>query len=99
MFGAFGSSVGRNSVFFVSSASISSQNNIRERYRVRREMIPVRGNRSISKADMLHNNYMPKITVDPETYEVAIDDEVGERRLLQCEPADVVPLSRRYFLF
>ncbi|XP_028966347.1 uncharacterized protein LOC100903642 [Galendromus occidentalis] len=99
MFGACGSSVGRNSLFFVSSASISPENNIQERYRVRRQMIPVKGNRSISKADMLYNDHMPSITVDPETYEVAILDASGERRVLWCDPIDTVPLSRRYFLF
>ena len=53
-----------------------------------------RNTRSIGKKDMVHNDYQPKIEVDPETYEVRADGE-----LLTCEPATVLPLAQRYFLF
>ena len=50
--------------------------------------------RSITKADMLLNDYQPHIEVDPQTYQVKADGE-----LLTCEPADVLPMAQRYFLF
>jgi urease subunit alpha len=54
----------------------------------------VRNCRKIGKQDMVHNNATPKIEVDPETYEVRVDGE-----LIGCEPARVLPLAQRYFLF
>ena len=57
-------------------------------------MVAVEGCRSVKKTDMVLNNYMPTIEVDPETYEVRADGV-----LLTCEPADVLPLAQRYFLF
>jgi len=54
----------------------------------------VRGTITVRKTDMVHNSAMPHIEVDPETYEVRADGEV-----LRCEPAAMLPLSRRYFLF
>jgi urease alpha subunit len=54
----------------------------------------VKGCRKVGKKDLKWNNAMPKITVDPETYEVRADGE-----LLTCEPASVLPLAQRYFLF
>ena len=50
--------------------------------------------RTISKADMVHNDYCPDIEVDPETYEVRADGE-----LLTCEPAEELPMAQRYFMF
>ena len=55
---------------------------------------PVRRTRGIGKKDMVHNAWLPKIEVDPETYEVRADGE-----LLTCEPAKVLPMAQRYFLF
>ena len=52
------------------------------------------GTRSVSKANMVHNDYRPKIDVDPETYEVRADGV-----LLKCEPAQSLPMAQRYFLF
>jgi urease subunit alpha len=49
--------------------------------------------RGLQKRDMVHNDYRPKISVDPETYEVRADGE-----LLACEPATVLPMAQRYFL-
>jgi urease subunit alpha len=58
-------------------------------------MVPVENTRGgISKADMVHNSATPNITVDPETYEVRADGQ-----LLVCEPATVLPMAQRYFLF
>ena len=50
--------------------------------------------RGLTKADMVHNDYTPRITVDPETYVVVADGQT-----LLCEPADVLPMAQRYFLF
>ena len=57
-------------------------------------MIAVKGTRTLKKSDMIHNDYTPKIEVDPETYRVVAD---GEH--LVCEPAKVLPMAQRYFLF
>ena len=54
----------------------------------------VRGTRSLGKADMVHNHLVPRMEVDPQTYEVRVDGE-----LLTCEPAAELPLAQRYFLF
>ena len=60
----------------------------------RRSLEAVRGTREVGKRDMVHNDAMPKIEVDPETYEVRADG-----MLLTCEPARELPLAQRYFLF
>ena len=57
-------------------------------------LVPVKGTRTVRKADMIHNGYMPKIDVDPETYIVRADGI-----LLACEPASILPMAQRYFLF
>lgn len=54
----------------------------------------VKGTRTVSKADMIHNDWQPDISVDPETYQVVADGTV-----LTCEPAEVLPMAQRYFLF
>jgi urease subunit alpha len=61
---------------------------------LRKDVLAVRGTRGIGKADMKLNAAMPKIEVNPETYEVRADGE-----LLVCEPAKVLPLAQRYFLY
>ena len=63
-------------------------------YGLTKRIEAVKGCRKIGKKDLKWNNAMPKITVDPETYEVHADGE-----LLTCEPAKVLPLAQRYFLF
>jgi len=60
----------------------------------RKRALAVKGCRTIGKRDMIHNSATPTIEVDPETYEVRADGE-----LLTCEPAQVLPLTQRYFLF
>jgi len=56
--------------------------------------VGVRGNRSVKKADMVHNGYMPLMEIDAQTYQVRADGQ-----LLTCEPATVLPMAQRYFLF
>ncbi len=88
MFGSFGRAPVGNSVTFVSEAGLSADLNTGKR------LVAVSGTRSISKSSMLLNGATPEIEVDPETYEVRADGE-----LLTCEPADVLPMAQRYFLF
>src|ERR1700678_2788974 len=90
MFGSFGGAVAQTAVTFVSHASLAA--GIEERFAKR--AVAVKNCRSIGKKDMIHNAATPKIEVDPETYEVRADGE-----LLTCEPAEVLPLAQRYFLF
>jgi urease subunit alpha len=54
----------------------------------------VKNIRKVGKKDMVHNDWLPRISVDPETYEVRADGE-----LLTCEPAKILPMAQRYFLF
>ncbi len=93
MFGAFGKAVEHAAVTFVSQAAHEA--GLRESLGVAKQLVPVENTRGgISKADLLLNNAMPEVEVDPETYEVRADGE-----LLTCEPADVLPMAQRYFLF
>jgi urease subunit alpha len=87
MFGAFAK---KSSVTFVSKAALSSK----ELKRLQKPLVAVKNTRGLRKRDMVHNDYRPKISVDPETYEVRADGE-----LLTCEPAKVLPMAQRYFLF
>jgi urease subunit alpha len=91
MFGAFGGGL-RTSVTFVSQASL--QNPALQGLGLRRPLEAVKGTRRIGKKDMVHNDWRPRIDVDPETYQVRADGE-----LLACEPAKVLPMAQRYFLF
>jgi urease subunit alpha len=92
MFATRGGALGDTSLTFVSQAAEAA--GIAESYGLQKRVVPVRGIRSLRKSDMVHNNRQPKITVDPETYQVVADGE-----LLTCEPAKVLPLAQRYFLF
>ncbi len=93
MFGAFGKALTNSSVTFVSKAA--AENGLAGRLGVAKELVAVENTRGgIGKASMIHNSAMPNIEVDPETYEVRADGE-----LLVCEPADVLPMAQRYFLF
>jgi urease subunit alpha len=93
MFGAFGKAMTRSSVTFVSKYAYDD--GIKDRLGLDRLVLPVENTRGgIGKASMIHNNATPEIEVDPETYEVRADGE-----LLTCEPADVLPMAQRYFLF
>ena len=93
MFGAFGKSRTNSSVTFVSQAALDL--GLQERLGVAKRLVAVRNTRGgISKASMVLNDLTPEIEVDPETYEVRADGE-----LLTCEPASVLPMAQRYFLF
>jgi urease subunit alpha len=93
MFGAYGRAATLSSVTFVSGASIEA--GIADRYGLSRKLLPVANTRGgISKKDMVLNSHLPRIEVDAETYEVRADGE-----LLVCEPATVLPMAQRYFLF
>ncbi|HEY8988716.1 MAG TPA: amidohydrolase family protein, partial [Candidatus Limnocylindrales bacterium] len=91
MFGALGGAVAETSVTFVSRAAAAS--GIRERLGLARRVEPVRGCRSVGKADMVRNAATPAITVDPETYEVRLDGE-----LATVPPAETLPMTQLYFL-
>jgi urease subunit alpha len=92
MFGAFGRAVGGTSIAFVSQ--LCKEKRVAESYNLTKRIEPVRNCRNIGKRNMKWNDALPKITVDPETYEVRADGE-----LLKCEPASMLPLAQRYFLF
>jgi urease subunit alpha len=91
MFGSFGGGL-KTSVTFVSKAAMSNPDVTS--LKLTKRLIPVENCRSVQKADMVHNNYQPNITVDPETYRVEAD---GVH--LVCEPAQSLPLAQRYMLF
>jgi urease subunit alpha len=91
MFGAFGGGL-RTSFTFVSQAAFDL--GVAQRLGLSKTVIPVRATRGLRKRDMIHNGAAPHMEVDPETYEVRADG-----RLLVCEPAAVLPLAQRYFLF
>ena len=93
MFGAFGKSLTASSVTFVSQAGLDA--GLGEKLGLDRQLLAVKNTRGgIGKKSMLLNDATPEIDVDPETYEVRANGE-----LLTCEPADVLPLAQRYFLF
>ena len=92
MFGAFGGAVAATSVSFVSRAALDA--GVGEKLKLAKRLAAVRGTRTLAKSDMVHNDLAPHVEVDPETYEVRADGE-----LLTCEPAAVLPLAQRYFLF
>lgn len=92
MFGAFGGARLSTSLTFISQASFNAD--IMSQLGLQSEAAVVKGCRTIGKKDMIHNNYLPKIEVDSQTYEVRADGE-----LLVCEPAHILPMAQRYFLF
>ena len=93
MFGAYGKARTASAITFVSQAALDA--GLRETLGVERAFVAVRNTRGgISKAAMIHNDATPRIDVDPETYLVHADGE-----LLTCEPAKVLPMAQRYFLF
>ena len=92
MFGAYGGALAMTSLTFVSQAALDA--GLAEKEGLGKELMAVENTRRISKADMVHNSATPDIKVDPETYEVTADGQ-----LLVCEPATVLPMAQRYFLF
>jgi len=92
MFGAYGKACRATAVSFVSQAALDA--GIAGSFELERRLVAVKGCRSVTKAQMVHNSYQPVMEVDPQSYEVRADGI-----LLTCEPAEVLPLAQRYFLF
>ena len=92
MFGALGGALAATNVTFLSAAALGA--GVGQRLGLRRQLVAVRGTRGVRKTDLLFNDALPVIEVDPQTYEVRADGE-----LLVCEPATTLPLAQRYFLF
>jgi urease subunit alpha len=93
MFASFGKLLTNSSVVFVSGAAKDA--GLARKLGTAKQMIAVKNTRGgLSKKSMIHNDAMPNITVNPETYEVRADGE-----LLVCEPAMLLPMAQRYFLF
>jgi urease subunit alpha len=92
MFGSFGRALQATSLTFVSKAAL--EGDIGTKLGLGKQLSAVRGTRSVRKRDLVLNDYQPRIEVDPQTYEVRADGH-----LLTCEPASVLPLAQRYFLF
>src|ERR1700758_2523711 len=90
MFGAFGRSLTESSVTFVSQAGLGKS----EKLGLAKKLLPVTNTRKIRKRSMMLNSATPRMEVDPETYEVRADG-----RLITCEPAKVLPMAQRYFLY
>ena len=92
MFGAYGKACTATSVSFVSA--LAARSDLAAQLGLEKRLVAVANTRHISKKDMVHNDLTPKIEVDPETYQVRADGE-----LLTCEPAVLLPMAQRYFLF
>jgi urease subunit alpha len=92
MFGSFGGALAQGSLTFVSQAGLAA--GIGERYGLQKRLSAVKNNRSVRKAHMVHNAYAPTMEIDAQTYSVRADGQ-----LLTCEPATVLPMAQRYFLF
>jgi urease subunit alpha len=92
MFGSFGGAIAATAITFVSQAALTA--GLPAKLRLKKMVRPVSHCRRIGKKDMVHNSATPNIEVDPETYEVRVDGKI-----VTCEPASVLPLAQRYFLF
>ncbi|MEM8731768.1 MAG: urease subunit alpha [Pseudomonadota bacterium] len=92
MFGAFGRSAENSSVHFISEAAQAA--GLGAQIGLAKKTLAVKGCRDIGKGDLKLNDALPKVEVNPETYEVRADGE-----LLTCEPAAELPMAQRYFLF
>ena len=92
MFGAFGGAIAKGSLTFVSQAGLAA--GIQERFGLAKTLSAVKNIRGVRKQHMVHNNYLPKMEIDAQTYLVRADGQ-----LLTCEPATSLPMTQRYFLF
>src|SRR5476651_378242 len=92
MFASFGSALHATSLTFISQAAQAA--GLPEALGLKKKIAVVKGCREVQKTDLIHNDYLPNIDVDPQTYQVKADGV-----LLWCEPADVLPMAQRYFLF
>lgn len=92
MFASYGGSLHATSLTFISQAA--QEAGLPEALGLKKKIAVVKGCREVQKTDLIHNDYLPTIDVDPQTYQVKADGV-----LLWCEPADVLPMAQRYFLF
>ena len=92
MFGSFGRSLSKSSLTFVSQAAMGL--GIDSKFGLQKNLAVVKNTRHVGKRDMIHNHYLPKMEINPQSYEVRADGI-----LLTCEPAVSLPLTQRYFLF
>jgi urease subunit alpha len=92
MFGGYGRAIHSTSVTFMSQAAV--ERGVPEALKLGKIIAPVSNCRGLTKAHMIHNDFLPNISVDPETYEVRVDGQI-----ITCEPAASLPLAQRYFLF
>ncbi|WP_019656514.1 urease subunit alpha [Variovorax atrisoli] len=92
MFGAYGGSLANSSLTFVSQAGLAA--GVGERYGLKKQLSAVKNVRGVRKKDLIHNGYAPKMEIDAQTYAVRADGN-----LLTCEPAKLLPMAQRYFLF
>ena len=92
MFGAYGSALRNTSISFVSGAAHAA--GIGETLGLAKQTVAVKNTRTIGKSDMILNDALPQVEVHPETYEVRADGV-----LLTCQPAEVLPMAQRYFMF
>jgi len=92
MYGVLGRALSSTGVTFVSKAALDD--GIGEKLKLSKQLVAVKGIRTIRKKDMIHNGLTPKLEVDPQSYQVRVDGE-----LITCEPADILPMAQRYFLF
>ncbi len=92
MFGAFGRAVAKGSITFVSKSALAAD--VGQRYGLSRRLSAVQSIRQVRKHHLVHNDYLPAMEIDPQTYAVRADGQ-----LLTCEPASVLPMAQRYFLF
>ena len=92
MFGAFGRALTASSVVFASKAAVKS--GLGKKLGIQKQLVAVENTRKIGKKSMIHNCATPDLQIDPETYEVRADGE-----LLTCEPAEVLPMAQRYFMY
>jgi len=92
MFGSHGGALAQGSLTFLSQAGVAA--GVPARAGLRKSIATVQGCRTVTKRDMIHNDWLPKMDIDPQTYEVRADGQ-----LLTCEPATELPMAQRYFLF
>ncbi|QNH79808.1 urease subunit alpha [Pseudomonas protegens] len=92
MFASYGGSRHATSLTFISQAALDA--GVPQQLGLKKRIAVVKGCRTVQKSDLIHNDYLPNIEVDPQTYQVKADGV-----LLWCEPADVLPMAQRYFLF
>lgn len=92
MFGSFGGAVHRGSITFVSQAGLDA--GVKEQFGLQKNVTAAKDIRRIRKQHLVHNDYLPKMEIDPQTYAVRADGQ-----LLTCDPATILPMAQRYFLF